>query len=162
MSKRPAIKNLPMLAIAAVAGTLALGAWAANAPADADGGAGRHHRTPAFSVERVAMRNLIVNQLAGRTGRSATEIGELLQSRRPREVAETLGLDEAAMKEIFASSRLTLIDQAVQAQMITAAQGDELKNAPPPGRLGQRRRLGKHDQGPRDPSDAPPLDDDGE
>lgn len=160
MNSRPLNRKLPILAIAAAAGTLALGAWAASAPAGEAGDAGRHHRGPAHSVERVAMRNLIVKQLAARTGRSEAEIGELMQSQRPHEVAETLGIERDAMKEIFTSARTTLIDEAVQAQMITAAQADELKSAPPPGRFRHSRHRGEG-RGPKGP-DGTPQSDDGE
>lgn len=157
-------RTLSILALAAAAGTLALGAWAATPPAS-KGGAGdasAYHRDRPYSLERVALRNLVVKQLSQRSGQSEAKIGELLQSQPPHAVAETLGLDRAAMKDIFTAARTTLIDEAVQAQMITSAQADELKSAPPPRRFRHDRKRGADDPGPRDPADTPPPDDDGE
>lgn len=157
-------RTLSVLAIAAAAGTLAMGAWAASPPASRSGAddAPVHHRERPYSLERVAMRNLVVKQLAQRTGQSEAKIGELLQSQPPHAVAETLGLDRAAVKDIFANARTTLIDEAVQARMITTAQADELKSAPPPDRFRHDRRRGVDSRGPSDPADAPPPDDEGE
>ncbi|MFA5940387.1 MAG: hypothetical protein WC809_13605 [Sinimarinibacterium sp.] len=157
-------RTFSILVVAAAAGTLALGAWAATPPTSKGmaGDAPDHRRDQPYSLERVALRNLVVKQLAQRSGQSEAKIGELLQSQPPHAVAETLGLDRAAMKDIFTNARTTLIDDAVQAQMITAAQADELKSAPPPRRFGHDRTRGADDQGPRGPADSPPPDDEGE
>lgn len=108
------------------------------APAPNPGDDSRERRPhPPMSVERLAMENIMVEKLSQQTGRPATEIAALM-NRPPPEVAKELGLDDAAMRSNFDSARLTLIQRATEAQLITAAQAEQLRNAPRPMRHGPR------------------------
>ncbi|SFF64788.1 hypothetical protein SAMN04488120_1172 [Fontimonas thermophila] len=82
------------------------------------------------TLERMAIGNALAAELAARSGRPAAEIETLLREQGLRKTAETLGFDRDTMKQALRSAREKVIDQAVQAQLITAAQAQTLKEAP--------------------------------
>jgi hypothetical protein len=138
------------LATAAVLASLALGGAAYASPTSADSGHDkRTYRAHGPSLERMAVGNALVAELATRTGRSADEVRSLLKDGGPRKAAETLGLEREQMKEAMRSARLTVIAQAQAAQMITAEQAQTLSEARP-------RRWGGQ-KGPRPDKSADPA-----
>jgi hypothetical protein len=97
------------------------------------GDRGGRHRPP-VSLDRFAMENAIAERLATQTGRTKDEIAALLAKQPPHEIARSLGIDEATMKSICDEARAAVVSKAQDAQLITASQANQLKNAPPPGR----------------------------
>ncbi|NGY03526.1 hypothetical protein [Solimonas terrae] len=95
-------------------------------------GTTRHMQGPPPNLDRMAMTNLIITALELRTGRSADEIKRIIGDRPPHEAADELGIDRETMKAICDQARSTLLDRAVQAQMITTEQAATLKSIPPP------------------------------
>lgn len=124
----------PVLLGAALATSLGAGPLAFAA----DEGAHPHARHVKFlhrfgpSVEHAAMRNIVAEALSAKTGRSAAEISAKLDDTSPQDVAREFDLSEADMKALHKQARLTLIQRAAAAGLITAAQADELRKAPMP------------------------------
>lgn len=145
----------------AVAATLALAAAGAafaatdtKAPADQDRDGPMHHRMHGmpFSVERVAMHNIMAELLSAKTGRSQDEIRALFEGNDPRDAIEKLGLSHDDMRALFQQAHLTLIQKAQAAGLITADQAAKLKAAPLPDHHGPRPDDdgGPHGDGPRE------------
>jgi len=113
---------------------------------DRDGDHGRmHHRMP-FSVEHVAMHNIMAELLSAKTGRSQDEIRAMFQNGDPHEAIEKLGLSRDDMRALMQQAHLTLIQKAQSAGLITAEQATKLKAAPFPA----ERRGGPDGDGPHD------------
>lgn len=124
--------SIRFLAIAALSvGTIFGSAAFAAAPQPPQGPTTRMQGPP-LNLDRVAMNNLIIAALTQRTGRSADELTRIIGDRPPHEAAEQLGIDRQTMKAICDQARSTLLDKAVQAQMITSEQAATLKSLPPP------------------------------
>lgn len=115
----------------------------------------RHRHGP--SVERVAMNQLLAQELAQRSGRPASEISAMLKVAPPLEVAEELGLERKTMREAFTAARSTLITRMQQAQLITAEEAKQLLSEPMPRpREGHAQRgRGGDENPPPEPEDAP-------
>ena len=86
---------------------------------------------PPPSIERAAIHNLVATALAQRTGRSAEEIGELLNDERPSAVASRLGLDGEALRSAFEQAHTALVDATLNAGLITMEQAKGLRTLPP-------------------------------
>jgi hypothetical protein len=144
------------LTVASLIAVSALGTvYAADRPASDGAPAQRgdrgERRGPPVSLERFAMENAIAERLAQQTGRSTSEIAALLAKQRPREVAHTLGVDDATMKSLCDAARQSVIAKAQDAQLITADQAAKLKSEPFP----------RHRHRPMDGDDQGPPPDDG-
>ena len=81
------------------------------------------------SVEFAAMHNIMAELLSARTGKTTAEIQALFEKGGPHEAFETLGLSHDEVKPLFQQARLTLIDRAAKAGLITAAQAEKLRTA---------------------------------
>lgn len=140
---------LALTALTAAAATTTSTTSTATPPASADGQPSRHGHpwgAPPVSLERFAMENAMVEKLSQQSGKSPADVQALLDKQPPPEVAKSLGIDEATAKTLLDSARQSVIQKAADAQLITAAQAEQLKAAPPP-----RHHRGMH--GPR-PDDA--------
>ena len=125
------LKYVVTLCAAALCGNVYAAPSADAAPADAPGHE-FHHRHHRFGggVEGAAMRNLVTQALSERTGRSAAEIQALAKEAGPRGLAEKLGLDRDAMRQIFVSAHQQLVQKSLAAGLITAEQADRLLKMP--------------------------------
>jgi glycerol dehydrogenase-like iron-containing ADH family enzyme len=83
---------------------------------------------PGFSVEHVAMHNIMSELLSAKTGKTAAEIQAMFDASGP-ETFDKLGLDEDEMAPLFKQARATLINRAAAANLITAAQAEKLRTA---------------------------------
>jgi hypothetical protein len=106
------------------------------------GGHGGH-----FSVEHVAMHNIMADLLSARTGKTPAEIQALFEKGGPHEAFEQLGLDEDEVRPLFKEARLKLIDRSAKAGLITTAQAEKLKSARIDMRHKRRHRDGGDDHG---------------
>lgn len=124
----------------AAAGLLALGALGTGVALAADDGKEervverhviKHRGGPGHmaSVEHAAMRNIMVEQLSARTGKTTTEIQALFEQGGPMEAFETLGVSDEDARAMHQQARQTLIERAQRAGLITAAQAEKLKQA---------------------------------
>lgn len=130
------IRTLATASLLALSALCAAGA-ATNPPSDEppqQGGLRGERHGPPVSLDRFAMENALAERLGQQTGRPVAEIAAMLGRQPPPEVARTLGVDEATMKSLFEAARQSVIAKAQEAQLITAAQAEQLKSAPPPGR----------------------------
>ena len=87
-------------------------------------------------MERIALRNVLVEKLSQQTGKPAADVEAALKQPRSK-MAAALGMDDEALRSSFKSARETMIDRAVVAQLITSAQAEALKQAPPRHRKGE-------------------------
>ena len=83
----------------------------------------------AASLEFAAMHNIMVELLSAKTGKTTAEIDALWEKGGPHSVAETLKLSEDDMKPLFQQAHRTLVDRALAANLITAAQAEQLRQA---------------------------------
>lgn len=99
---------------------------------------GAEHTARAASIERLAVQNLLAENLAQSTGRDVNEIKALFAQGHPGKAAEELGLDRAAMGEAMKAARSTYIERSLAAGLITQEQAQELANTPPRGQRSPR------------------------
>lgn len=127
----------------------AAGVYAASTNDKAPGASGgdvhgHMHRGMEFSVERVAMHNIMAELMSAKTGRSQEEIRQLFESSaNPHDAVEKLGLSHDDMRALFQQAHLTLIQKAQSAGLITADQAAKLKAAPLPDHHGGPRPDGE-------------------
>ncbi|MBW7930050.1 MAG: hypothetical protein H3C57_01930 [Gammaproteobacteria bacterium] len=103
-----------------------------------NGKRGAEHTARAASVERLAMQNLLAENLAQSTGRDVNEIKALFAQGHPGKVAADLGLDRAAMGKAMEAARSTYIQRSLAAGLITSEQAQELATTPPRGQRSPR------------------------
>ena len=106
------------------------------------------HRGGHFSVEHMAMHNIMAEQLSAKSGKTVAEINALFEKGGPHEAFEQLGLDEDEVRPLFKEARLKLIDRSAKAGLITAAQAEKLRSA----KFEMRHKRRGHD-GPRGEGD---------
>ena len=112
-----------------MAGLLALGAAGVAMAGDGEKRVVKHRVHGGASVEFTAMHNIMAEQLSARTGKTQAEINALFEKGGPHEVAESLGLKKEDMRDLMKEARITLITRAQAANLITAAQADQLRQA---------------------------------
>jgi len=121
----------------AAAGLLALGALGTGVALATDDGERverhviKHRGGPGHmaSVEHAAMRNIMVEQLSAKTGKTAGEIQALFEQGGPLQAFETLGVSDEDARAMHQQARQTLIERAERAGLITGAQAEKLKQA---------------------------------
>lgn len=117
----------------------AAGALAASKPAppDVPQGHGMHHggmHGMRFSVERVAMHNIMAELISQKTGRPVAEVRALFENGDPREALDKLGLSHDEVHAMMKTAHSQFIDKAAAAGLITADQAAKLHAAPMPDR----------------------------
>lgn len=112
-----------------MAGLLALGAAGVAMAGDGEKRVTKHRVHGGASVEFTAMHNIMAEQLSAKTGKTVAEINGLFEKGGPHEVADTLGLKKEEMRDLMKQARITLIERAQAANLITAAQADKLRQA---------------------------------
>lgn len=110
---------------------------ATSGPQGAPGAQGershRGHMMGRFSVEHVAMHNIMAELLSQKTGRSVAEIKALFEnSEDPRAAVDKLGLSHDDMRALFQQAHQTFITKAEAAGLITAEQAKQLRSEPLP------------------------------
>ena len=85
---------------------------------------------PPVSLEHVAVKNILQDQLAQLSGRPVDEIALLMQQLRPGELAQTLGIDDEEFDTQLQQARLTLLRKALDAGFISAEQWQRLSETP--------------------------------
>ena len=85
---------------------------------------------PPMTFERIAVGNILQEQLAQLAGRSIDDIKTLMKQVPPNQLAEELGLDEETFKEQLTLARQTFLLNALNAGLITDEQRQQLSELP--------------------------------
>jgi len=114
---------------ALLAAMVALGVAGIAMAGDGERRVVKHKVHGGASVEFVAMHNIMSELLSAKTGKTTAEIQALFDKGGPHEVAETLNLKHEDLQPLFKQARLTYIDRAQAANLITAQQAEKLRTA---------------------------------
>ena len=130
-------RSIPAAGLRAGGTAGALAASQTAPPPDAMAGHGKHHEGMhhggmRFSVEHVAMHNIMAELISQKTGRSVAEVRGLFENGDPRAAFDKLGLSRDDVHAMMKTAHGQLIDKAAAAGLITADQAATLHAAPIP------------------------------
>lgn len=89
----------------------------------------RMHGPHSMSLAHVAMRNVVAELAAAKSGKPLAEVRAVFEKSHPHAAMEALGLSEDDMKVLFQQAHTTLVDRAATAGLITPEQAQELRGA---------------------------------